>query len=326
MIDSYTWAPGIEWKIQKDGKVKIGRYVYPATCQIFFPDLYFAAQEFIVEEDLILLFEEDSHKIARSFIKDLIKKQVLISGVMSPVDLFLTQQKLYVHSFSEDDFLDPAKVEKYKVDQLDRCFSDKTKGEYQLLPSEEILPIFMNRKSHRSFDRRPISYEVFSNIFSVLSQHQKNGNISYLYPSAGGLYPIDVFVYVKSNRVDKLDHGLYYYFPKENTLRKVSDNQLTDNVHFSINKDIFNSSAFSVYFIYNAASSMPKYGGMGYFYACIDTGIMVSTFNTLCEKNGIGACSIGEMNYKKIKEYLSLNSDQILLHCMECGMKEVDDE
>lgn len=326
MINSYTWAPGIEWNIQKDGKVKIGRYVYPATCQTFFPNLYFATQDFIVEDDLILLFEEDNRKMAKSFIKDLIKKQVLISGIMSPVELYFTQQKLHVHPYSDDDFLDPTKVEKFKVEQLDRCFTDQTKGEYQLLPSEEVLPIFTNRKSHRSFDRRPMSYEVFSNALSVLSQRREDGHVSYYYPSAGGLYPVDVFVYVKPNRVEKLEPGLYYYFPKENSLRKVSADRITDKVHFSINKDIFNCSAFSVYFIYNAASSMPKYGGMGYFYACIDTGVMVATFNALCEQNGIGACSIGEMNFKKIKEYFSLRSDQILLHSMECGMKVIDDE
>lgn len=326
MGNTYIWAPGIEWNVQKSGKVKIGRYVYPAKCQEFFPDLYFAMQNFIGEDALLLLYEEDNRKSARAFIRDLIKKRVLISGIMPPVELFLSQKKLHTHPYSSDEFYDPAVVETFKVEQLNRCIANNTYGEYQLNPTESVLSIFDKRKSCRNFSRQILPNNKFSNALSIFSQHRIDDRISYYYPSAGGLYPVDIFVYVKDNRVEEVNAGLYYYFPKENSLRKVSNEQITDEAHFSINKEIFNSSAFSVYFVYNAASSMPKYGGMGYYYACIDSGIMVASLNAMCEHFGIGACVIGEMNFKKIEKFFSLTSDQVFLHCMECGLKGTNDE
>lgn len=73
-----------------------------------------------------------------------------------------------------------------------------------------------------------------------------------------------------------------------------------------MNKDIFSHSAFSIYFIYDADVSMPKYGGMAYIYACIDTGIMVSLLTYIAEAEEVGSCSIGEMDYKKIKPLFPL--------------------
>ena len=172
------------------------------------------------------------------------------------------------------------------------------------------------------FDKTPISFEEFSNVLSILGQKKDDDRISYYYPSAGGLYPIDVYIYIKQNRVSGLDEGLYYYHPPYNRLHKISNKKFGDEIHYSINKATFNESAFSVYFIYNAGASMPKYGGLGYFYACIDTGIMVATLNALCEKYNIGICCIGDMNYSKIQSEFSLDSDKIFLHCIECGKEK----
>ena len=47
--------------------------------------------------------------------------------------------------------------------------------------------------------------------------------------------------------------------------------------------------------------SMPRYGGAGYEYAFIDTGIMVELFTHICEYLNLGMCSIGDMNFDKYK-------------------------
>lgn len=67
---------------------------------------------------------------------------------------------------------------------------------------------------------------------------------------------------------------------------------------------------------------MPKYGGMGYYYACIDTGIMVEVLTQVAEENDIGLCSIGDMNFSKIEKYFDLSKNQVLLHIVEVGLKK----
>lgn len=90
-----------------------------------------------------------------------------------------------------------------------------------------------------------------------------------------------------------------------------------------MNKEIFDGSAFSIYFIYDASVSMPKYGGMAYLYSCIDAGIMVSLLTLISETVGIGSCSIGEMNYKRIKKCFPLTPAMSFLHSMEFGIEKL---
>ena len=73
-------------------------------------------------------------------------------------------------------------------------------------------------------------------------------------------------------------------------------------------------------FIYNAEATMPKYGAQGYLYSLLDTGIMVSTLNSVGEMLGIGMCSIGDMLFDKVKPLFGLNENQVWLHTVE-GVK-----
>ena len=61
---------------------------------------------------------------------------------------------------------------------------------------------------------------------------------------------------------------------------------------------------------------------MAYIYACIDTGIMVSLLTYIAEAEEVGSCSIGEMDYKKIKPLFPLTSNMSFLHSMEFGIKK----
>ena len=127
----------------------------------------------------------------------------------------------------------------------------------------------------------------------------------------------------QENRIKEIPGGLYYYSPKLNCLQKIKkENVINEESQYFMNKDIFSHSAFSIYFIYDADVSMPKYGGMAYIYACIDTGIMVSLLTYIAEAEEVGSCSIGEMDYKKIKPLFPLTSNMSFLHSMEFGIKK----
>ncbi|MBP3196042.1 MAG: SagB family peptide dehydrogenase, partial [Butyrivibrio sp.] len=181
-----------------------------------------------------------------------------------------------------------------------------------------------NRQSHRSFkETEAVPFENFSQVISSFRQRkQSNGDIRYYYPCAGGLYPIDIYIYVKDGRVDKLDGGLYYYSPVRDTIELINkEAKIDENSQFYTNKKIFSSSAFTVYFVYNAAVTMPKYSGAGIMYACIDTGIMAEQLVNISEMLGIGTCSIGNIDFEKISHLFNLNKNQVLLHSVECGLK-----
>ena len=67
--------------------------------------------------------------------------------------------------------------------------------------------------------------------------------------------------------------------------------QVIKSDHELINQDLFTQSAFSVYLVYNANASIPKYGSDGYLFACIESGIITATLNMVAETLNLGVCS-----------------------------------
>ena len=324
----YTWSPVVMWKIN-NGCVFIGDEIYEEEVYLdLLPELYFFTQDGAAIDEIK---EHFSHiENADEAIDNLIKDKVLIDEIVKVEDLFGSQDKLFRHKYGTDLILKKEAYEKFKIKQLNRKRSfGKSNKSINLDESLSLPSYVVNRRSCRKFcEGKKVPFNVFSMILSTFKQRTLgNGHKVYNYASAGGLYPIDVYVYVKENRVENIDKGLYYYNPINNKLILVEkDNEITSDAHYFTNKNIFNSSAFSFYFIYNAAVTMPRYSGAGYLYSLIDTGIMVSTLTEVCEKLNLGLCSIGDMNFEKIRANFKLDKNQVFIHTVEGGIKENDDE
>lgn len=251
-------------------------------------------------------------------------------GIQEPLAVFENQKNYFVNKYDENIVVDKNKLDEYKrmIHNRNYHYSETL---IPLKEDEDFLADFRKRKTIRNFvENKLISLNKISKLLSVFHQFAENGEVRYSYASAGGLYPIDIYIQIKENRVDQIKKGLYYYNPKKHDLQFISDaDQLDDKMHFFQNKEIFNSSAISVYLVYNAEANMPKYGSLGYFQACLDTGIMIQMLTQATEKLGMGMCSIGNMDYNVLKKALPLTNNQVIMHTIEIGLKdkfEVEDE
>lgn len=319
----YFWSPSLNWE-QIDNKIKIEIFIYPEIAAELFPKFYFITQNGKTVEELMNEFPEVNKEKLKALIKDFIKKKVLVSSLLTPQEVFYPMKKLVKSEYGDDLMYNPEESQKFKIKQLNRSFENCKEFKILLSNNDNIPETMKSRYSYREFDEETtISFEGFSNILASFKQIRENEeHTRYYYASAGGLYPLDVFIYIKDKRVENVRKGLYYYNPVDNSISMVNDaNSITDEAHFFINKKIFNSSAFSIFIVYNAEANMPKYKGMGYFYACIDTGIMVSTLTQSAELNGLGLCSIGDMDFRKVEKYFNLNENQVFLHDIELGLK-----
>lgn len=318
----YYWSPIAHWS-QSENAINIEMYSYSGIALELFPKLYFITQKGITLNDLVKEFSEFDESKVKSFINDLINDRVLVDRMLTYHEVSYPQGKFFNNPYGEELLYDPAAYNDFKKIQLNRSF-EKAREEKIILEGNEDFPEYIkDRRSYRTFDEsKEIPFADFSKMMSVFMQHEEDGTTRYYYPSAGGLYSVDVFVYVKENRVEGLKRGLYYYSPVYNSLQIVNDSfELTEEVHYYSNKAIYKSSAFSVFLIYDARANMPKYGSMGYFFGCIDSGIMVSTLTQSAELVNIGLCSIGDMDFKKIETYFNLNENQVFIHAIEGGLK-----
>lgn len=318
----YYWSPSIRWEKKAD-ELRIEIFSYPDFVKDIFPKFYFLAQKGMAISELIKEFPEVESRKMNSFLQDLIKKRILINSILSPQEIFFPQNGLFKNEYSENIIYDAEELKKFKKKQLGRMCETAGNTKIQLDTEIDLPEYITKRRTYRTFDtNEKISFSSFSKLLSAFKQLKYGDEARYYYASAGGLYPIDVYIYIKDNRIENIKAGLYYYSPVDNNLCLVSSTcVITDDAHYFTNKQIYKESAFSVFFVYNAEVTMPKYGGMGYFYGCIDAGIMVEALTQTAELCNIGLCSIGDMNFNKIKKYFKLNENQVHIHTIEGGIK-----
>lgn len=217
--------------------------------------------------------------------------------------------------------LDRKLSEFYKQESLNR-FSISSYQEKVELPEKEQYPKFiLDRKSTRKFNNaQKITKEKFFNIISSLGIVRRNEtNNHFLYPSAGGLYPIDIYISVGREKIEGVAQGIYYYNPVNNSLYKLSSESVGEDGHLYTNKNIVAGSSFTIFFIYNSLANVKKYGEAGYKYALIDSGFVGQHVTTLGNINGISSCIIGAVEESKIIKMLELSEHQSFLHCIIFG-------
>ncbi|MGF7029218.1 amino acid adenylation domain-containing protein [Paenibacillus mucilaginosus] len=315
----YYWSPAAAWEKRQD-RLIIGSKTYSGGIVHLFPELYFMAQKGVTLRSLNSSFPGVGESELQRFADELIGTRVLINSPLTPQELFASQTPLVENRYGDGLFTDEEVYKRFKSDQLTRSSEWNSVEGLALEDHEPYLPWAADRQSHREFDESTlVSFRTLSGLLSIFRQRRTGDDIRYYYASAGGLYPIDVYVYVKKDRVERLSQGLYYYEPAANKLHPVDSGMIGEDAHYFSNRNLFRSSAFSVFFLYNAEASMPRYGGMGYYLAALDTGIMVQALTQAACMSGIGLCSVGDMNSSKIMPMFRSGRHTLLMHTVEGG-------
>lgn len=183
---------------------------------------------------------------------------------------------------------------------------------------------YFTRKSYRQYLKQDIPFTSLSALLSVLSGYQAAGMLlpKYQYASAGSLYPVQLYLYIKENRVEQLEGGYYYYNPVRNSLQLLSKEQ--DNqtpYHVQQNKLIEESSAFSIYLVADIDAIQPLYGTENArLYSFLEAGMMTTLLEQEGLKNHIGFCQIGVLEFDKIREKLRLSANHKYLHMLTGGI------
>ena len=323
----YYWSPAMPWKKVED-KIVIGEMSYSGIANYAFPKLYFITQEGIRLDEIFSEFPMIDRNRLDKFIQKLIGNRVLLSSILPLKDAVKLQNNIYDNKYGDEIYYDVEAYNKFKKQQLSRKLSYDEAGKITLKQHGIGIKEIVDRKTYRSFnEKEKMTFSTFSHLISVFGQNKIGDEIKYHYASAGGLYPIDIYIYVKKDRVENLDEGLYYYNPIEDSLIIVNNEQkITKQAHRYGNRSIFESSAFSMFLIYNANVSMPKYGSMGYAYACLEAGAMVGTLTQVAETKDVGICSIGDLDFESIREIFYLNDNQMFVHLVEIGLKPREDK
>lgn len=186
--------------------------------------------------------------------------------------------------------------------------------------NEERITMYTRRASHHEFTTQLISFGEFSNFLSNLQQIELNGLPKYRYASGGGLYPVQIYLWIKPDRIEGIPGGCYYYHPKEHQLILLSTKAEIDiNLHVPTNHGIFSQSAFSIFLIGQLEAVAPLYGSLSRDFCLLEAGYIGQLLMTVAPDYKIGLCPIGAVNFEPIRELFALGERQILVHSLLGG-------
>ncbi|PZM66150.1 SagB/ThcOx family dehydrogenase [Paenibacillus dendritiformis] len=190
---------------------------------------------------------------------------------------------------------------------------------YDILPKSFYELDTVNRcRSSRHFISEPMSQRV---LFTILhsSYHintDNNGIMKSTTPSAGGIFPVELFLLI--NRVEGIIPGIYHYHRELGKLSYI--NQPTKReIVVPINKSLLLSSAVQIVFTINVENLVKKYGSRGYRYALIECGHIGQNISIVCESLAIGCCAIGGFYDREVSNILNLNKNYLPVYMYAVG-------
>jgi SagB-type dehydrogenase family enzyme len=215
--------------------------------------------------------------------------------------------------------LDPAERDAFKAAEPGIRRGDA--GRVLALAGEPDEAGYRARGSWRRYSLQPVPFEVFSRWLGCLRRLQIDGNPKYLYGSAGGLYPNQAYLHVKPGRVEGVAAGTWYYHPVDHALIELEAGaELPRDIHIPfVNQPVFDEAAFSVFLVAQVAAIAPGYGEHSIRFAAIEAGLMSQLLETASLGTGIGLCSIGSVDFDRVRALFHLERSHVLVHNLVAG-------
>uniref|UniRef100_A0A3Q8GZA0 L-cysteine--[L-cysteinyl-carrier protein] ligase n=1 Tax=Myxococcus fulvus TaxID=33 RepID=A0A3Q8GZA0_MYXFU len=178
------------------------------------------------------------------------------------------------------------------------------------------------RKSHRKFRAGPVDSEQLGALLSCLMQVPLEDSVlpKYQYASAGGLYPVQVYLHVKPGRVAGLAGGAYYYHPKHHQLVLLSgDAALSRGQHAPGNRAVFDDAAFSLFLVGTLDAIQPLYGELSRDFCLLEAGYISQLLMNSAVGGELGLCPVGGLDFEPLRQQFDLREHHVLLHSLLGG-------
>jgi SagB-type dehydrogenase family enzyme len=179
----------------------------------------------------------------------------------------------------------------------------------------------IKRRSARRFAALPASFDDLAFILSHLRCTETGSGYKYLYPSAGGLYPVQAYLYVEPERVAGLEGGLYYVDPGGSLVMLSTELISTPDLHAPNNRNLASAAAFTVMMFGHLPAIAPQYGPLARDFCLLEAGYAAQVLMEAAVQTGCEMCPIGVMAVEPIVAKASLQSDDIFLHALVGGVR-----
>lgn len=185
------------------------------------------------------------------------------------------------------------------------------------LPVEEAIK---RRRTVRSFSSRAVTKEDLSQLLYAAQGITEDGGFKRAAPSAGALYPLDIYAVAGEKGVEGLDAGVYHYTARghrmENVIKGDRKRQLAGA---SLRQMWMAEPPLNLVITAEYARICSKYGERGVRYAMIEAGHAGQNIFLQAEALGLNAGIVGAFDDRKVTEVLGIPKKHEPLLIMPVG-------
>jgi SagB-type dehydrogenase family enzyme len=139
-------------------------------------------------------------------------------------------------------------------------------------------------------------------------------------PSAGALYPLELYVIV--GNVQGLSTGVYKYKPEKHELNKTKNEDIRDRLSQAALDQVFiKHGAISLIISGSYGRTTAKYGDRGIRYVQMEAGHAAQNVCLQVTALGLGAVTVGAFNDSEVKDVAGLSEDESPLYIIPVGRK-----
>ncbi|MDP9835687.1 amino acid adenylation domain-containing protein [Neorhizobium huautlense] len=183
------------------------------------------------------------------------------------------------------------------------------------------LPTLADRRSWRDFCDRAISSTELATLLGPLRRHYADGQERRLYASAGGLYPVEIYLLLQPGAVDGMEAGGYRYDAENHALVPCASHETLGDIAdlSSGNHDLLAASKILVCLVLSLDAIAPLYDTASLPFGMIECGAICQLLEQTASNQPIGLCQIGDMPLGELGRRLGLSEDRICLHTVAVG-------
>jgi len=174
------------------------------------------------------------------------------------------------------------------------------------------------RRSVREYMDEPLTLREVSQILWAakgMTAPEKGGRTA---PSAGALYPLEVYLVVR--RVDGVKPGVYHYLPEEHKLDRILEGDISiELAQAALGQTFISKAPVNLVFSGVFKRTTKKYGERGVYYVYMEAGHAAQNVYLQVQSLGLGTVTVGAFYDEEVKRLLNLSEEETPLYIMPIG-------
>ncbi len=174
-------------------------------------------------------------------------------------------------------------------------------------PKEDTLFVKTTKEIVNAFTSQKLSLEGFGEVFKSMMPKNIDGYVmpKYYYPSAGSLYPVQLYISIFPECIPGIVGGNYYYNPDNHRLEQISTITGYKNTTYP-------NSNFILHLVSDLNAIRPMYGGLAEMFSYQEAGYMSNLLQKANYKEA-GLKELNNVDETLVNQQFELGADHLIL-------------